>query len=94
MKKVFYNYLNPAGSNYATRIKTYKNLAEATPEEVINWLENNCNHREIMSLLAQYMLEEFNYQEEKTAKIRITQEQFDEFFRVIKPHMKKNEEEQ
>lgn len=93
MKKVFYNYLNPAGSNYATRIKTYKNLAEATPEEVINWLENNCNHREIMSLLAQYMLEEFNYQEEKTAKIRITQEQFDEFFRVIKPH-KKNEEEQ
>lgn len=94
MKKVFYNYLNPAGSNYATRIKTYKNLAEATPEEVINWLENNCNHREIMSLLAQYMLEEFNYQEEKTAKIRITQEQFDEFFRVIKPHTKKNEEEQ
>lgn len=93
MKKVFYNYLNPAGSNYATRIKTYKNLAEATPEEIINWLENNCNHREIMSLLAQYMTEEFNYQEEKTVKIRITQEQFDEFFRVIKPH-KKNEEEQ
>lgn len=93
MKKVFYNYLNPAGSNYATRIKTYKNLAEATPEEVVSWLENNCNHREIMSLLAQYMLEEFNFEEEKTPKIRITQEQFDEYFRVIKPH-KKNEEEQ
>lgn len=93
MKKVFYSYLNPAGSNYAARIKTYKNLAEATPEEVINWLENNCNHREIMSLLAQYMLEEFNFEEEKTPKIRITQEQFDEYFRVIKPH-KKNEEEQ
>ena len=47
-----------------------------------------------MTLLAQYMIEEFNYTEEKTSKIRITQEQFDEFFRVIKPHTKKNEEEQ
>lgn len=94
MKKVFYNYLNPAGSTYSTRIRTYKNLAEATPEEVVTWLENNCSHRDIMTLLAQYMIEEFNYTEEKTSKIRITQEQFDEFFRVIKPHTKKNEEEQ
>ena len=93
MKKVFYSYLNPAGSTYSTRIRTYKNLAEATPEEVINWLENNCSHRDVMSLLAQYMIEEFNFEEEKTPKIRITQEQFDEYFRVIKPH-KKNEEEQ
>jgi len=93
MKKVFYNYLNPAGSNYATRMKTYRNLAAAGMQEIIDWLENNCNHRDIMSLLAQYMFEEFNYQEEeKTPRIRITQEQFDEFFRVIKPHTKKEEE--
>lgn len=94
MKKIFYNYLNPAGSNYSTRIKTYKNLAEAEIQEIVDWLENNCSHREIMSLLAQYMTEEFNFEEEKTSKIRITQEQFQEFFRVIKPHAKKNEEEQ
>ena len=94
MKKVFYNYLNPAGSNYATRMRTYNNLAQASIEEVINWLENNLNHRDLMNLLAQYMTEEFNFEEEKISKIRITQEQFDQYFRVIKPHTKKNEEEQ
>lgn len=92
MKKVFYSYLNPAGSNYSARIKTYKNLAEADPKEITHWLENNCNHADIMSLLTAYMLEEFHAEEDKQPKIRISQEQFDEYFRIIKPHAKKDDE--
>lgn len=86
MNKVFLNYLNPAGSNYSTRIRTYKNLSEAPAEEIVHWLENNVSHRDIMTLLTNYMMEEFHGEDTKQRKIRITQEQFDEYFRIIKPY--------
>lgn len=86
MEKIFYNYLRPAGRTYAQQIEKYKTLKESNQEEIINWLEENMTGRQVKELLAKYMLAEFNYVEpETTQRIRITEEQFREFFRVIKP---------
>lgn len=87
MEKVFFNYLNPAGRAYSEKIGTYRRLKYCNnQEEIISWLEEHLTGKEIKQLLSQYMLAEFNYQEPETAqRIRITEEQFEQFFRIIKP---------
>lgn len=86
MEKIFYNYLRPAGRTYAQQIEKYKTLKEYDQQQIIDWLEENMTGRQIKELLAKYMVAEFNYVEpETTQRIRITEEQFREFFRVIKP---------
>lgn len=87
MEKVFFNYLNPAGRAYSEKIGTYRRLKYCNDqEEIIGWLEEHLTGKEIKQLLSQYMLAEFNYQEPETAqRIRITEEQFEQFFRIIKP---------
>lgn len=86
MEKIFYNYLRPAGRTYAQQIEKYKTLKECDQQQIIDWLEENMTGRQIKELLAKYMVAEFNYVEpETTQRIRITEEQFREFFRVIKP---------
>lgn len=86
MEKVFFNYLKPAGRTYSTQMATYRALKEYNQEQIIDWLEENMTGKDIKMLLANYMLAEFNYVEpETTQRIRITQEQFDEFFHIIKP---------
>lgn len=86
MEKIFYNYLRPAGRTYAQQIEKYKTLKECDQQQIIDWLEENMTGRQIKELLAKYMVAEFNYIEpETTQRIRITEEQFREFFRVIKP---------
>lgn len=86
MEKIFYNYLKPTGRTYAQQIEKYKTLKECNQQQIIDWLEENMTGRQIKELLAKYMMAEFNYVEpETTQRIRITQEQFDQFFRVIKP---------
>lgn len=86
MEKIFYNYLRPAGRTYAQQIEKYKTLKEYDQQQIIDWLEENMTGRQIKELLAKYMVAEFNYVEpETTQRIRITEEQFRDFFRVIKP---------
>lgn len=86
MEKIFYNYLNPRGSTYAKQIATYKQLKDMVKDEIADWLEENMTGKQIRLLLAEYMVSELTYKkEEDTPKVRITQEQFDEFFRIIKP---------
>lgn len=87
MNRIFFNYLNPKGRAYSEKIGAYRRLKYSnSPEEIISWLEEHMNGKEIKQLLCQYMLAEFNYVEpEPTPRIRITEEQLREYFRVIKP---------
>lgn len=86
MEKIFYNYLRPAGRTYAQQIEKYKTLKECNQEQIIAWLEENMTGKEIKQLLSQYMMAEFNYVEPETIqRIRISQEQFEQYFRIIQP---------
>lgn len=90
MANTFYNFLNPAGSTYAPKMKVYKELKEMSKAELINYLETNFTHANLMNLLADYMHEEFHAETEKTQKIRITEEQFEKYFSIIKPYGARN----
>ena len=86
MENVFYNFLNPKGSSYASKMATIRQLKAMAKEELIEYLEENFTGKQIKSLLAEYMLAELTHEKpEQTPRIRITQEQFDQYFRVIKP---------
>lgn len=85
----FYDMLNPMGSTYSTKIKQYRAIKEMSREEVIKYLENNFTHAQLMHLLAEFIETEVNYEKVDMPRIRISQEQFDAFFRIIKPHSKR-----
>lgn len=92
MENIFYQFLNPAGSSYAPKMKIYRAIKEMEKTDIIRYLEENYTHRQLMELLSDYLLAEVNYDKDATPKVRLTQEQFEAFFRVIKPHAKKDDD--
>lgn len=92
MVNVFYNFLNPVGSSYAPRMKVYKALKEMDANQIKEYLEGNFTHNQLMNILVEYLCEELTQDKEVMPRIRITQEQFDAYFRVIKPHKKGDNE--
>lgn len=93
MANVFYNFLNPAGSSYAPKMRMYRALKEMDAAQMKEYLSDNFTNGQLMSLLVEYISEELNQDEKAMPRIRMTQEQFDAYFRIIKPHQKKDDNE-
>ena len=92
MINVFYNFLNPAGSTYAPKMRMYRAMKEMDIQQMKEYLSDNFTYSQLMTLLVEYIKQELNQEEQVMPKIRVTQEQFDNYFRIIKPHQRKDDE--
>lgn len=93
MANVFYNFLNPAGSTYAPKMRMYRALKEMDIQQMKEYLSDSFTHGQLMTLLVDYIKDELNQEDRATPKIRMTQEQFDAYFRIIKPHQRRDDNE-
>ena len=87
-KKVLLEFLKPQGANYNSKTKFYNSLKGVDIVELEKKLMNHFPFHKCLELLALYVYEELNGEEENFGKVRITQEQFENYFRIIKPREK------
>lgn len=64
--------------NYYSQIKKFREIVTLSTDELSNHLLNNYSMLELTNLLVQYIKEENS--DKKIPKIRITQEQLEEYF--------------
>ena len=89
MKKleILKNFILGDGKSQSTRIGVYYDLKNYSDEKLVDYLDGKFTRKEINQLLVSYIREEFR--DRNISKIRITQEQFDEMFNIIKPQISK-----
>lgn len=87
-KKVLWEFLKPQGANYNSKLSFYNSLKGIDAMELERKLMNHLPFHKCLQLLTLYVNEELNGEEENFGKIRITQEQFENYFRIIKPREK------
>ena len=81
MENIFYQWLNPRGTQYARKMRLYKSLKGMNVEEIINFLKENLTDRQKNELLANYIMCEVK-QDNIVEKIEITSQQLEKFFKV------------
>lgn len=87
-ERMFFEELNPKGGNYSSKLKFYQSLKTQSIEEIELWVVSNFTMTQTINLLAKYIKNEVENDEKATNKIRVTQQQFDEFFSIIKQRVK------
>lgn len=87
-ERMFFKELDPKGSNYSSKLKFYQSLKTQSIEEIELWVVSNFTITQIINLLAKYIKNEVDIDETATNKIRVTQQQFDNFFSIIKQRVK------
>jgi len=90
-EKLFFRELDPKGNNYANKLKFYKSLKNQSVDDIEIWLSQHFKLTQILQLLSKYVKQEVEDDEKGTAKIKITQQQFDDFFSIIKQRAKEEE---
>lgn len=88
IKKVLWDFLKPQGANYNPKAYFYNSLKGIDTMELEHRLMSHLPIHKCLQLLTLYVYEELNGEEENFGKIRITQEQFENYFRIIKPREK------
>ena len=83
MKGIFLSLMG--GNSSQPKLKKYREMKDMSQEDMKKWLYENFKLDDITDLCAAYILDELNT--EDTPKIYITQEQFNQFFRVRKPQL-------
>lgn len=81
MENIFYQWLNPRGTQYAKKMRLYKSLKKMNLEEIVDFLKDNLTDRQRNELLANYIMCEVK-QENVVEKIKITSQQLEKFFEV------------
>jgi len=87
-KRLFFEILDPKGSNYSTKLKFYNSLKTQSVDDIELWITEHLRMTQILNLLAKYIKQEVDIDETATNKIRVTQQQFDNFFSIIKTREK------
>lgn len=87
-KKVLWDFMKPQGANYNSKANFYNSLKGIDANELGSKLMNHLPFHKCLELLTLYVYEELNGEEESFGKVRITQEQFENYFRIIKPREK------
>lgn len=87
---MFFDELGAKGSNYSSKLKFYQSLKTQSVEDIEIWISTHFKMTQILNLLARYVKNEVDEDEKATNKIRITQQQFDDFFSIIKQRAKEN----
>jgi hypothetical protein len=90
-ERLFFEMLDPKGNNYASKLSFYKSLKNQSVEDIEIWLSQHFKLTQILQLLSKYVKQEVEDDEKGTAKIRITQQQFDDFFSIIKQRPKEED---
>lgn len=83
MKGIFLSLMG--GNSSQPKLKKYREMKDMSQEDMKKWLYENFKLDDIADLCAAYILDELNTEE--PPKIYITQEQFNQFFRVRKPQL-------
>lgn len=83
MENIFYQWLNPRGTQYAKKMRLYKSLKGMKIEEIINFLKDDLTEKQRIELLANYIMCEVK-QDNIVEKIKITSQQLEKFFEVTK----------
>ena len=65
------------------KLKKYREMKDYTSEQMRGWLMKNMTLDEIIELCGLLILEELN---DETTPITITQKEFEQHFRIRKPH--------
>lgn len=81
MENIFYQWLNPRGTQYAKKMRLYKSLKGMKIEEIINFLKDDLTEKQRIELLANYIMCEVK-QDNIVEKIEITSQQLEKFFKV------------
>lgn len=68
------------------KLKKYREMKDYTSEQMRGWLMKNMTLDEIIELCGLLILEELN---DETTPITITQKEFEQHFRIRKPHSTK-----
>lgn len=84
MEKIFLKFLNPKGASYNAKMKLYNSLKGSDEIFVTQELLKRFSTSRLIQLLVKYVMNEVNHNEQKVKKIAISQEQLEEYFRIIK----------
>ena len=71
------------GGSSQPKLKKYREMKDYTSEQMRDWLMKNMTLDQIIELCGLLILEELN---NETIPITISQEEFEQHFRIRKPH--------
>jgi len=89
-EKLFFDELGAKGSNYSTKLKFYQSLKTQSVEDIEIWISQHLRMTQILNLLARYIKQEVEDDEKGINKIKITNEQFEQYFHIIKTREKED----
>ena len=84
MEKILLKFLNPKGASYNAKMRLYNSLKGSDEIFVTQELLKRFSISILVELLVKYVMDEVNCKEQKVKKIAISQEQLEEYFRIIK----------
>ena len=87
-KRLFFDELGAKGSNYSAKLKFYQSLKTQSVEDIEIWISTHLRMTQILNLLARYVKQEIEDEEKGVNKIKITNEQFSQYFHIIKTREK------